>query len=49
MCNVPEEGIVPEHRTEAQECSDAKQALLTAEGSEAIDAAIRRVKIACDD
>lgn len=49
ICDVPEKGIEPEHRTEAQECSDAKQALLTAEGSDAIDAAIRRVKIACDD
>jgi len=49
ICDVPEKGVEPEHRKEAQECSDAKQVLLTAEGSEAIDAAIRKVKIACDD
>lgn len=49
ICDVPQKGVEPEHQKEARECSDAKQALLTAEGSDAIDTAIRKVKIACDD
>lgn len=49
ICKVPEEGVEPEHWKEAQECTDAKQELVLAEGGEAIDAAIRKVKILCDD
>lgn len=49
ICDVPAPGVEPEHRKEAQECNDAKQELLAAEGGEAIDTAIRKVKILCDD
>ena len=49
FCDVPEEGVYPKHQQEAKECSAAKQELVEAQGSEAIDAAIRKVKILCDD
>jgi outer membrane lipoprotein SlyB len=49
ICDVPEPGIAPGHREEAKECSDAKQELVAAQGGEAIDTAIRKIKILCDD
>ena len=49
FCDVPEQSVYPKHQLEAKECSAAKQELVEAQGSEAIDAAIRKVKILCDD
>ena len=49
FCDVPEDSVYSEHVVEAEECSLAKQELVAAQGGEAIDAAIRKVKILCDD
>ena len=49
LCDTPQPGVLPEHRAEARECGDAKQELVDAQGNDAIDAAIRKVKILCDD
>jgi hypothetical protein len=49
FCDVPGENIYSEHIVEAEECSAAKQELVAAQGAEAIDGAIRKVKILCDD
>lgn len=49
FCDVPGDSVYSEHRVEAEECSSAKQELVAAQGSEAIDAVIRKIKILCDD
>jgi outer membrane lipoprotein SlyB len=49
FCDVPGDTVYSEHVVEAEECSMAKQELVAAQGGEAIDAAIRKIKILCDD